>query len=116
MKNKQKKISQRVAVVDLLRPTGLFCFVMDFAKMRGICTQEINYALKNTLVQMKDEQKEKLPMGALLHVRDLKGVFMFVKQVAKMRGICTQEINYTLKNTLVQMKDEQKEKLPMGAY
>ena len=50
MSSDGKEKAQGVAVVDLLRPAGLFCFAMLFAKMRGIHTQITTHALKNTLV------------------------------------------------------------------
>ena len=46
MSSDGKEKAQGVAVVDLLRPAGLFYFSMLVAKMRGIRTKEIIYALK----------------------------------------------------------------------
>ena len=69
--------------------------------MRGIRTQAVAHALKNTLVWMKSDGKEKAQGERTKTYVTQREIFDFVMYFAKMRGIRTQAIFGALKNTLV---------------
>ena len=83
MKDKQKKISQGECTKTYVAQMEIFDFVMDFAKMRGSFTHAISYALKNTLVWMKDKQK-KISQGECTKTyMTQREIFDFVMYFAK---------------------------------